>query len=505
MSGISVPYKDQGDVEEEVLCSHQPETLRKRCMSNDVVGVFMILIFLAFVVAVAYQSARPSRATLWKDLSTTLGRQEETWLDAILSVEPNIGPTIQYARRCIVNKRNKDATRQSVTAIDEPLLVDLQTLHLHSPRHQIPQPPCTDLELDVGSPFPPLDASHFVFGVSTQRLRLFDSMPQFSRWLSNTGAKLIVVLVDSSITTRKTAEAQMAAMGIDSTIVAADDRLGEHKRYLSLVDELYQRSVPGKTQWLVIHDDDTFFPNMPALVEHMRTEYDHELPYYIGAQSENQHAVNMYDDEAYGGAGIFISMALAEQLHQSFKACMQHGPSHGDIMIRDCIYEHTNTTLTEDDRFHQMDLDGDISGFYESGVKPLSVHHWKSPKYFERLPIASMHLISKYCGDCFLRRWRFADHVVLTNGFSVVQYPGGIDFDLDVMEETFHQGNVPTLWHGFEKLRPPLPPDQKLSYRLITAVEGGDGSIRQIYLKRGHEDEAGVKQGDDEIVELLWT
>lgn len=507
MSKNSFHSSDEELVKREVPNIGRLEPLRKWSKSRVASGsirVFVIVIFLTLAVAIGRRSTIRSSPNWLNNLNISFSQVEETWLNAILAAEPKISPKIRYTRRCIVGRRDKTAAHESVTSIDEPLLLGPQTLQLDAPHNRIQQPPCTTIELNVGTPFPQLNMSNFIFGVSTTISRLFDSIPQFARWQANTGARLIVLLSGSSIKTRKAAEKEMTAMGIDSTIVVANDRMGEHKRFLSIVDEIYQRKVSGKTQWLVVMDDDTFFPNMPALVEHMRTEYDPRIPYYIGAQSENQHAVNMYGDEAYGGAGIFISIALAEQMHQFFGACMQHEPTAGDIMIRDCIYQHTNITLTTDDNFHQIDMSGDISGFYESGIRPLSLHHWKSPGFFEALPIASMHLASDSCGDCFLQRWLFTDDVVLTNGFSVVQYPEGIDFDLDAMEETFYQTNIPTRWR-FDNLRPRLPPDKKLSYRLLTATKQKDASIRQIYMKAAHEDEAGVKQGDDEIVELLWS
>src|SRR5690606_23493440 len=81
------------------------------------------------------------------------------------------------------------------------------------------------------------------------------------------------------------------------------------------------------------------------------------------------------------------------------------------------------------------DMRGDVSGFFEAGLRVVSLHHWKS---WYRHPVDAMALVARFCGDCFLQRWRFGTDTVLANGYSVSVYPGGLDgLELDKTEETW--------------------------------------------------------------------
>ena len=167
----------------------------------------------------------------------------------------------------------------------------------------------------------------------------------------------------------------------------------------------------------------------------------------------------------------------------------------GDVIIRDCIYAKTNTKLSLEPGLHQLDLEQDVSGFYESGVLPLSIHHYKS---WSRMQPEKMHLITEVCGECFLQRWQFTDNTILSNAYSVVQYHGGIDFDTELMEGTWAHPN-----HEFDfsigPLRPAMTPEEKVSWRFLDAEVTNDGAVKQLYVHRGKDG------GEDKVLELLWT
>ena len=77
---------------------------------------------------------------------------------------------------------------------------------------------------------------------------------------------------------------------------------------------------------------------------------------------------------------------------------------------------------------------GDSAGFYEQGVAPLSLHHFKGGIWHE----AKEHRSAMACGeDCFLMRFQKKDNYIISNGFSVAHYPKGIDFNVRQMERTF--------------------------------------------------------------------
>ncbi len=94
----------------------------------------------------------------------------------------------------------------------------------------------------------------------------------------------------------------------------------------------------------------------------------------------------------------------------------------GDGMMRDCVYAHSRAHLTVLEGLYQHDYKHDASGFYESGVRPVSLHHWKS-WYHE--PIPKMATAANLCGDCFLQRYRFDNNFLVANGYSITQYPEG--------------------------------------------------------------------------------
>lgn len=98
---------------------------------------------------------------------------------------------------------------------------------------------------------------------------------------------------------------------------------------------------------------------------------------------------------------------------------------------------------------------------------------------------------------------------MLCNGFSIVEYPKGIEgdegvkkgegVDLDSVERTWGGDN--DQWkHHMGPLRQPLKSEFKRQYRMVETVpdESGRG-IRQVYVEVARED-----MGMDRVVELLW-
>ena len=430
--------------------------------------------------------------------NSTANNCTQTWLENLVSEADNVASTVQYTRRCVRARKKGGRSRPSIARVDDELLRGTQTIDLNVCR-RIPEPPCVPLELDV-HPAPPLeDASHMIFGASTTISRLWDSMPQFARWMGRNGALLVVLVSESDAASCRQAEDEMHKLGMNATVVPVDEALAPAQRHMTITEEIYKRRRAGKTEWHVIIDDDTFFPYMPETVAHMRANYDYRQPLYIGALSEDERAIKHFGIQAYGGGGIFLSAALADQVHAAFDVCIKEQPGWGDLMIRDCIFHNTRTKLTVDSNFHQLDLKDDVSGFYELGHRPFSIHHYKS---WSHLPLERMHLVADYCGDCFLQRWQFADNFILTNGFSAVRYPQGIHFDPDLMEATMRDPGPYYEWSL--NLRPKLPPEAKLSYRLLDSTTLPNGSIRQLYYQPGKLNDAGQKRTNDEVIEILW-
>jgi hypothetical protein len=204
---------------------------------------------------------------------------------------------------------------------------------------------------------------------------------------------------------------------------------------------------------------------------------------------------------AFGGAGSFLSPTLARELEPHLETCIVNGTiDTGDGLLRDCVYSHSRTKLTLVPGLNQHDIMGDMAGYYEGGPRPVSVHHWKS-WYHEPMP--QMASISTICGDCFLARWRFDDdNTILTNGYSAVNYPEGINsIDFSHTEMTWdHDGHDYDFSYG--PFRPHLRREQKKSYKMVDAYfSETDGKFHQIYVYKA---DPRRQETMDEVLEVSW-
>jgi hypothetical protein len=268
-----------------------------------------------------------------------------------------------------------------------------------------------------------------------------------------------------------------------------------------LIRDLLGYATP-ETQWLGILDDDTFFPSLYPVDKEL-AKYDHSQPFWLGALSEDFGHIKIWGLMAFGGAGVFISMPLAHELDPVLETCIKDASINtGDGILRDCIYSKTRTKLTIISRFFQHDMLGDLSGFFESGVNPLSLHHWKS---WYQEPVLAQAAVTALCGDCYLQRWQFGDNTLMANGYSISIYRDGLDsINLGQYEGTWRFPDHPLDGHeydfSFGPLREKLKPEQKKSYRLRDSVVTSSGDLRQIYVYTSDNE----REKMDEVIELLW-
>ena len=437
----------------------------------------------------------------------------------------NLTYPIRYAYRDIIVNPTSALERVSITKLDSSLFPSFQTIDL-SQDGKVPLQHCEKpytlnvpaLVKDSG------DASHIIFGISTTLKRLGDSVPSLLRWLPHTNAKLFVIVIESeqivesegvervdavAVNPQQKAElqARMRGLGMDVTLVEPLELQDSFSiKYFSLIEIMYSNRN-DRTKWISLLDDDTFFPSMPALVA-MLAKYDITQEHYIGALSEIWWAVAHYGMMGFGGAGIFLSIPLAEIMNKNYRKCIE--ASHttaGDIRIMECIYLLTETKLTYERDLHQMDVHADLSGVFESGHMPLSLHHWKAGgASLNGYNLPMMHLVADICGDCFLQRWQFSSEMVLTNGYSIAFYPKGElkGTDMERMEVTWDE--VPPVETSFNRgadhslgptRRKMILEQEKIQYVLIDSAVA-EGVVRQSYLHPGMD-------GDiDSLLELFW-
>ena len=421
--------------------------------------------------------------------------------------------TFNYARREIIVKSNPDVTRSLITKVDEKLFGRTQEIDL-SENSVTKWKHCQDpLILEVPAiPSEPADASHIIFGISTTMKRLEDTIPALMRWIPKTQAKLVVIVIEDD--ERRANDKEMEALqkhmrdlGIEATLVhPMSDEYNFSEKYFSLVKEMYKHKNE-KTKWVSLIDDDTFFPSMPALIS-MLDSYDATKEYYLGAISEDWWSTSIYGIMGFGGAGIFLSLPLAAILDKLHDSCLKRSrTTAGDIRVKECIIWNTDNKLVSIRDLHQMDLGGDLSGFFESGRLPLSLHHWKGDKWEGMpIPLPEMHRIADICGECFLQRWQFGNDMILTNAISIATYPKhGVDFDTDKLEMTWRHGNLVegTINAGWDHSLPPTRPglvldEEKIRFALREMEVVDQRSIRQTYV---HE---GVDGGLDTVYDLIW-
>lgn len=150
------------------------------------------------------------------------------------------------------------------------------------------------------------------------------------------------------------------------------------------------------------------------------------------------------------GAGIWVSRSLMEKMYNKYSNCLTafHSVVGGDAIVSLCAaYSHAPTTsllhvlvtlrtlLTVESTLHQLDVRGNADGFFQSGFKITSLHHFFS--WFTLLP--SWHPIHAYDprdavgligkaseavgGDNWSRRYIFGNgSAIVALGYSIVLY-----------------------------------------------------------------------------------
>jgi hypothetical protein len=451
----------------------------------------------------------------------------------ILQDKYGLDTKFEYTKRYVKISR-QDVKRRSITKLNQtfmPQKVKVVDVTDQTPRYR--EETCDEpLIVPVTkSPYPgSANASDFIFGVSTTYKRFKDprtsSINEWTYWLTDgkgnsNGGKLILLLLDASEEDILDAWTLLAAAGIDVDVYQSDSKMEMAVRYLTLVPTLYNHPDRVGRKWIVTCDDDTFFPSFNALAEQFE-EYDHTTPMYIGTLSEDVNNVGRHGAQAFGGGGVFLTASLAKMVTEKYDSCRTDakireansgwGPQ-GDILLRKCIYENSDVKLTTLWDLWQLDLFGDPSGFYESGIKPLSLHHYRGGGWHVAHPWHYTK-IAHLCGeDCTLQRFQTKDDFIISNGFSVAFYPKGIDFNLQQLERTFHPAPEDKGWnldYTFGPQRPGLSnTGRKISWDLQEAQVNQDGSVSQIYVRKRDDARWKLPGGEpmskmDGIMELVW-
>ncbi|KAG6037114.1 hypothetical protein E4U41_005326 [Claviceps citrina] len=455
---------------------------------------------LQYVLPLGLEGALPERLRVAKPCRSDL--------DYLRRAEYNLTRQIVYQKRCLRGVRKAANSRADVGVNPKPLLEERASRVLdlrNACNGSLPaESPCEPIPVQVPLPYPQRDYSEFVFGVASSTERLEKSIPQFKHWLQGTKARLIGIVTDQHLSNRQltTLTSQFNRSGIHFTgIRPRNTSIGVKEQHFVAVRELLQHAGPG-TKWGVIIDDDTFFPSLYPVAQ-VFDKQDASVPAYVGGLSENKDAVEFHGHMAYGGGGIFLSVPLLKLLEPHVESCLDESRiREGDGMLRYCVEEKTGTNFTEIKGLHQLDFQGDMAGFYESGKWHLSLHHWKS---WHQAPVDKMAKVAQACGGCLFQRWRFGPDTLLANGYSITTYRSGTaKLQLDRTESTFTESGKGDAWEwSLGPMRDRVPEGEKKSFLLIDAEFVGD-HLRQVYVHRATRPGGRGSAPKDEVVELWW-
>lgn len=476
---------------------------------------------------------------------------------------------IKFTRRCIKPVFSTSAPQSSPAdpnagGVDRDVVANMTQPLLNSPPVDVnllacdsiadDYIPCEPFKLAVPDPYPERAGQydHLLFAIATSAERLKIAKPHFEHWMAKSGSPLIALLTDrpneesgqtqedlelEQATTWPALVDDFAAAGIQLLLARPHDPAHSVPQshmmvILDMLARVRARRMASSeyadewgaadlahadTHWLGILDDDTFPPAIEPLSLAL-AGYDHTQPAYLGDLSES-FAATRFGMAAFGGAGIFLSVPLAEELEPHLAGCLSG--RGGDMQLMECVHDHTHTRLERVKGLQQQDMKGDMDGFFESGWRFLTLHHWKS---WYSAPVLDMARVALICGGCFLQRWRFPDfgsssknrtelgaldsvdgaetskaEVVFTNGYSIVRYPNGAP-ELNMMEGTWEGAETKDYRWSLGPIRPKLAKEDKTTWRLTESVKDDkNGALTQIYVSKD-EGEDPV----DEVIELVW-
>ncbi|KAL6140099.1 hypothetical protein ACLB2K_058400 [Fragaria x ananassa] len=255
----------------------------------------------------------------------------------------------------------------------------------------------------------------------------------------------------------------------------------------------------SNVRWYVFGDDDTVF--FPENLVKTLSKYDHELWYYIGANSEIYEQNRVFGfGMAFGGAGFAISSPLAKALAKVFDTCIERY-SHlygSDSRISSCLAE-LGVGLTHEPGFHQNDLRGDTFGVLASHpLSPLvSLHHLEhTDPIFPNMTTmqALQHLLKAVNVDsqrilqktvCY-DRW-FSWTVSVSWGYAVQIYGNHMLLpDVLPVQETFKQwkkGHVLSGVYTFNTIEQHPDPCRRPVVFFLDHVSSREDGIMSIYKK----------------------
>lgn len=429
---------------------------------GQVKALVLIVAFLAMtLVSLMYRMYRPpapyefteGRTSPWHEWNKTVPRvqsEEVQYLKYLVATHGltrdvrwhsrRMRPTYSAAKRLSMT----DSTFKFMPA-DDSMRVNVNDENLDLP---------SDLPLNVmlhRSARPDeLDASTLLFGISSTYSRLTYSnhslIRDWQRWLTDgkgasNGAQVVLALHDASKPEIDKISEVLQTAGIGATVVSLKPSMDTASRYMDVLQSLMkrqdeqQRASSDQTKFLALVDDDTFFPNLDKLLREL-AKFKAVEPYYIGLPSERSDwFVERNESMTYGGGSVFLTRPMAETAASCFRkdkrADVLVSGSSWEMALYDCISKNNKEQLhilpsfysPEDDKRYGEEIISNEG--YSGGIQPLTLHHARN---WHRFEAGKGHMVTSVCGeDCFLQRFQFKDDWILVNGYTITNYPDGMD------------------------------------------------------------------------------
>ncbi|KAK7418548.1 hypothetical protein QQX98_003893 [Neonectria punicea] len=395
-------------------------------------------------------------------------------------------------------------------------------------------------QLDVpvpGSPLPgQVDASDFLFAISTTYSQVMDSdfvmVKNWARWMTGgnrygNGATFVLILDQSPDHQVKEISEILKFQGIDAYVTTSTTPMSVAQRYVGMIQVIkeFGGTLAQKGQhkkWYGILDDKIFLPNLSYLQQRLFA-YNSDEALYVGLPSERSDwAIGEGFVTTYGGGAVFLTRSAVSRIPEL--PCFQGRPDAGsdegrwDSLLQDCLSHHTDMTMRVLPSFYSPNDNDNYASrtdSYETGIQPLTLHQYEER---HRLNPSVAHLVTDVCGEaCFLQRYRFRDNWVLVNGYTITEYPDGMNLaDMPVSAA----GRANDL--GRKSVIGPVAVDEdaikrkmlfwtgrRNVWRLLDSVRGNNGDVWQAYVKRGSAvDTPSFKRTEDEIMDsvivLIW-
>lgn len=358
--------------------------------------------------------------------------------------------------RGVVRPRFNHDRKSAIRRIDEPLLPPFvaqpNPLKLKYARTTTDCSKTTIAYVDVEPDPERDDTGKILFGAASTVERLDDALQRLAYFIGGTKASMIALVPPADNLEEK--QIYFRSRGLDISLVPSD--LDFTLRYFSLVRafNVHIRDNRPETEWMIMIDDDTFFPSLSLVAERLST-LPSSKPYWIGAVSEASWQVRNFGRIGFGGAGIVLSRNLLETLDKRYAECTSEDlgvlDMPGDQRLGKCINKVLpKLKLTIWNELHQWDMRPEPHGLFEAGRPIWSFHHFHGGMW-GNADMVGMGSVATVSGDrSILRRWIFdskgsgqqqeRDFWVLTNGYSIVHYhvsAGTPDMNFEHTEHTW--------------------------------------------------------------------